>query len=181
MIKNKPLNRNSIRSVNLITNTLLKMMENKNFNDISISEITKEAGLVRNTFYSHFSRKEDVIIYHIYKLFEQELIDLNLDYSSKNIDFVEIYFNFWGNHLFILDLLKKNNLLELLNLLEFFLDDFNISTYINQLCPISEQSKKYSTSVYMNVLSSIIIKWVNTGKEETPKTLSKIFYELLTI
>ena len=41
---------------------LLQLMEEKPFNRISITEITKKAGVSRVTFYRHYTSKEDIFI-----------------------------------------------------------------------------------------------------------------------
>lgn len=61
MLKQAPINMNAQRSIDLIVEALLKLMAHKAFDKISISELTREAGVVRNTFYAHFETKEDVL------------------------------------------------------------------------------------------------------------------------
>lgn len=62
---------NSQRSINLLIETMIRLMKSKQFSDITITELTREAGLVRNTFYAHFESKEDVLSYHMYETFRQ--------------------------------------------------------------------------------------------------------------
>ncbi len=45
-----------------ITNALISLMEEKDYNSISITDITSKAGLSRVTYYRHFDTKEDVLI-----------------------------------------------------------------------------------------------------------------------
>ena len=47
-----------------ITDALLLLMKHKNFNDITIGEITKKAGVNRSTYYRHFSTKESIIKFY---------------------------------------------------------------------------------------------------------------------
>ena len=41
-------------------------MNEKSFDDITISELTEKAGLARRTFYRNYSSKEEIIITPIY-------------------------------------------------------------------------------------------------------------------
>ena len=44
-----------------ITIALIQLMEKKDFNDISITELTNRAGVGRVSFYRNFENKEDVL------------------------------------------------------------------------------------------------------------------------
>ena len=51
-----------------ITEAMLKLMKNTNFNDISISQVCEEAGVGRASFYRNFENKEAVISRYLKKL-----------------------------------------------------------------------------------------------------------------
>ncbi len=53
--------RSSIRSRLLITNALLSLAKKKPFEDITITDIVKEADINRGTFYAHFKDTSDVL------------------------------------------------------------------------------------------------------------------------
>ena len=44
-----------------IINALFNLMKKKNFENISITEITNKAGVSRNSFYRNFNSKEDIV------------------------------------------------------------------------------------------------------------------------
>ena len=45
---------------------LVQLMKRKNFEDISVSEIVKIAGVGRSSFYRNFESKKDVLSYYIH-------------------------------------------------------------------------------------------------------------------
>ncbi|MDR1136161.1 MAG: TetR family transcriptional regulator [Clostridiales Family XIII bacterium] len=47
-----------------ITEAFYLLMKKKPFHDIRIKEIAEKAGVSRRTFYRHFERKEDILIYN---------------------------------------------------------------------------------------------------------------------
>ena len=49
------------KSKNAITNALLKLMEEKPVNDITVSELTTVAGINRKTFYNHYDSIDSVL------------------------------------------------------------------------------------------------------------------------
>ncbi len=56
-------NRIAICSQGQISDALLRLMEIKNFSEISVSAVCREAGVSRQTFYSLFQSKENVVTY----------------------------------------------------------------------------------------------------------------------
>ena len=66
-----------VRSRTAIRDALLSLMAEKEYNKITITDITKRAGLARPTFYLHYKTKEDVLseIYFIWliPLYEEHL------------------------------------------------------------------------------------------------------------
>ena len=55
-----------------IVNTMRKLLEERNFSSITISEITRDAGVTHGLIYKYFNNKRD-ILHHVlevhYKLF----------------------------------------------------------------------------------------------------------------
>ncbi|MEH7249485.1 TetR/AcrR family transcriptional regulator [Neobacillus niacini] len=51
--------------------TLLALMEEKSFHDITITEIVKAADFNRGTFYAHYEKKEDLLDEMIEEMFKQ--------------------------------------------------------------------------------------------------------------
>lgn len=58
-------NKTALASQRLIADALLTLLKSKSFSDISISELCKEAKVSRQTFYTLFKSKENIIIYEL--------------------------------------------------------------------------------------------------------------------
>ena len=58
-------NKTAIASQQLIAEALLRLLEDSAYADVSISRICKEAGISRQTFYTLFGSKENVMIYEL--------------------------------------------------------------------------------------------------------------------
>lgn len=56
---------------------LTKLLKEKNYEDISISEICEKADIKRPTFYNHFNDKEDFIVKMVRYLYKQRPASLN--------------------------------------------------------------------------------------------------------
>lgn len=73
---------------------LLELLENKGWNEISISEICKKAGINRSTFYSHYSTIYDLysetyenLIAQFYNFFRKKIIKTKT--SALNLFFLK--------------------------------------------------------------------------------------------
>ena len=53
--------RSSIRSKNIIKKTLLELMQEKSFDDITVTDVVDRADINRGTFYAHYKNTRDVL------------------------------------------------------------------------------------------------------------------------
>lgn len=60
-------NKTALTSQSAIAGALLSLMEEKPYSRISVSEICKCAGVSRQTFYTLFSSKENIVLYVLHK------------------------------------------------------------------------------------------------------------------
>ena len=60
-------NKTALSSQNTIAEGFYKLLKEKEYSKISISEICKESGISRQTFYSLFSSKENIVAFLLYK------------------------------------------------------------------------------------------------------------------
>ncbi|MDR1899926.1 MAG: TetR/AcrR family transcriptional regulator [Treponema sp.] len=60
--KTKVHERQTEQSRSWIFEALLRLMEKKTYGKISVADITKKAGVARQTFYRHYKSKDDVIL-----------------------------------------------------------------------------------------------------------------------
>ena len=70
--------RSSIRSKNLIKKAVVKLIHEKEFNKITVSDIIREADISRGTFYAHYS-DVDSVLEHI----ENEELDALMGYVDR--------------------------------------------------------------------------------------------------
>ena len=102
-----------------ITESLLLLMNQKPFEEITVGEIVRKAGVNRSTYYRHFERKEDIIFYFLDGLsedilkwdkeqkpeFKEHLVNVYKHYYSCKEQMLVIYKN--GLSFLFLDVLKK--------------------------------------------------------------------------
>lgn len=176
MLKNQ-VHPAAIRSRNLISDSLLSLMDRHSYDKITVKEITDEAQLTRRTFYAHFKTKEDVIYYKIDRL-NAELTECIYKNDFKNHhEIALIYFSFWVNHVSLLKVLYDHKLMQLL------FDNFDnnirdIRSYFGCANMTDDIYSNYSSAFFTGVLSSILTKWIATGSKETAEDLVDILEKI---
>lgn len=76
-----------------ITEAMLKLMKNINFNDITISQVCEEAGVGRASFYRNFESKEAVISRYLKKKLDNWWIEA---IQKPDFNFIEAVFTLLG-------------------------------------------------------------------------------------
>jgi len=137
---------NDLYSKNLIYSSLIKLMKNKKYEHISITEIAKKAGINRVTFYKNFETKEDVLAYGIKTRFEESLNEiekLGNDVSFKRI--IKFQLEKWTNNKEEIKTLFNNNC-EGLIFKTFFDNLFNTISKYSFFKDMSEVQRAFITT-----------------------------------
>lgn len=163
-----------------LINSLLKLMEEKKYSTITVSEIAEYADLSRRTFYRIFNSKEEVLQQYFLSICEEYVscFDKNSHYTLKKI--VEIYFSFWENHINFLMLIQKNHLFY------FLLEGFNETLPLlhNMIRKDLYSNKKEETIALLaggGALWNILEKWIQYESRPSPKEMSEIIVKIIQI
>lgn len=176
---NKSTNKLAIQSQRWLLESFYRLLKEKSFFEISISEISKNAGLDRRTFYRHFKSKEELLEQYCQTIIS-EFTTLLLKQGTINKSNVTIaYFCFWRNHLDFLNLLQRDNLLYFL-LKEF--EQLLIITRKTVMPEIKESSitkeEHYALAFHIGGFFNLLIKWLSQGAVESPEEMAAIMKTL---
>ena len=177
MLTDKRENPMAIRSKNALSSALLKLMLAKELSDISISDITSKAGLSRQTFYTNFSCKEDILRYLLMGLFSR--YHERLTQSKPEPDNLIIdYFIFWGDSRDFLSLLFRQNLGYLFQDMNrsFFLEDTDC---INDLFTSEEWQLPYVKVSIAGITYELLLIWITKEQGLPVSVLSSMTSMLL--
>lgn len=174
-LKKQTQNPIAIQSKEWLVTSLLTLMEQKPYAEITIQEIADQALLSRRTFYRNVSSKEDLLRLHFDKICTEyiDMLKQTNDLSLPSI--TEIFFSFWLKHDSFLILLKKNHIFGLL------LD------YFNQFIPTVYQSLKgnlheydtpqdlqYALSFSVGGFFNMLFIWLEEDCKRSPAKLSEV-------
>ncbi len=179
LIHNKEMcNMKRIKQINeskeLILKAFIRILEKKKFEDITISDIAKEAGVVRMTFYRHFDKKEDIIIF----IFEQH-VDKALNIMEKKgfnstKDLLNFRFQTIKESPYIELILNHNEL----NKLFQTLGKKNIHQF-KALIP--DLNDIYKASFMNGGINAMTKLWIQNGMKESPEEMSTKVMKILNL
>jgi AcrR family transcriptional regulator len=167
----------AIRSKNALSSSLLKLMMYKPFDDISISDITERAGLSRQTFYTNFQKKEDIIFYLLYRLFERYHDKIS---ASKPVpeNLIIDYFIFWGDSRDFLSLLFKQDMGYLFQNCNraFFVED---TDSLNDMFTAEPWQLPYIKASLAGITYELLYMWITKDQGLSVDVLNSMTVNLL--
>ena len=164
--------------VNLLTKeciltALLRLMDEKPYESITITDITSLAGVSRMAYYRNYKNKDDILID---KLFDEER---KLEESIPLKDDV----SFYDVILYVSDFIQENA--DVINALYSAGLGYRLTDMLNDRIynyfPVTTVLKegKYAVAFYVGAILSVFKLWINGGMIETAEEISKIIYMLV--
>lgn len=148
-----------------IADSLLILMEHKDFQSISIGEITEKAGVNRSTYYRHFGKKEDVILYfldHLAKTFLEWARPQNLPLEDY---LTELYSHYLRHKKQMLTIYKNGLSALFLDILRKCLGGEGMESK-----PVAEQ---YDTAYHIGGTFNHFLLWFSRDMIDPPETMAK--------
>jgi len=152
-------------SKELIFEAYMKLLNVKEEEDITLTEIAQTAGVGRMTLYRHFKEKEDILLYKLELSYDKARIYLNSDNLSL-IDLLNFRFKLFKESPHI-DLLYKMNRLQRLfdKFREIYSDD------INKVIP--KNNDVFEAIFIMAGLDAMTHLWIERGMKENYDEMAK--------
>lgn len=185
-IKNGYTDRRILRSKRALKEALVSLMQEKDFKDITITEIVKSADLNRGTFYKHFQYKEDLlqemideVIADLIESFREpyksvEVLEVNKLTTSaiKVFDHVSRFSGFYS-------LIVQSNTMAgfqaqfCLVLKDLALNDLDIPF------PVPQINREMQASYQAYAILGMIVEWVNGGFKYSPSYMAQQLLEII--
>lgn len=177
-----------IRTKEAIRGALVKLIEEKGFEAITVKDITTVAKVNRGTFYAHYQNKydlmtklEDGFMHNIAQIVKK---NINKDINKGKVDLPRIletalfeYLNESGDFLKAV-LGPKGNLT-----FQTRLRDFMLNTMFGDQMPLLKEeellvSKHYLAAYVASAHIGVIQKWLETGRKESPQEIAQFLAKL---
>lgn len=176
------VNKQKQQSIEWLTNALLALMKEKDYRDISVTEICERADLSRRTFYRLYESKEDVFKEYAGKLCMCyfELFKNQDDISLTSV--ADIFFSFWKAHKDFLLMLHKHNLIYIV-LFKFneLLPTVYVKYKAHMLQTKDTKSIEYVAFYNAGGFWNLLIKWLEDDCAKTPGEMAAIVNEIMNL
>lgn len=155
--------------------SLMMLMEKKEFQKITITDITKKAGVSRMAFYRNYSIKEDIIMDYLDELFQLYLNEISQYMQSDVYKFAYKFFSYFRKHM---QLILNLNRAGLSSMILYKFDVYLNSIFENILHINPETTNRFEIQFVAGGLYKILIEWINSGAKESDKEMAEILCRL---
>lgn len=148
-----------------------RLVAKKSFADISVSELTKVAGISRMTFYRHYQNITDILTVEIEKLVAELNTQVNLQ-TTEQYDTILLIVRFLSEHADFIKLLLRANQQNILG--KHIAEVMAVmSANKQQLADFSAREIEYYVKYHATGLTSVIVDWIARNQPEAPEELAK--------
>lgn len=158
-----------------IRQAFILLLSKNNLNDISVSQLTKKAGINRSTFYLHYIDKEDFFQQLKEETMQDiaEILERKRGNPQKALEEVLTYF---AEDISLFSQIAQKH--------EFSFAD-NVRSFINGVIEDTPSSvpiivetfnmtEQYAINMFVSGLIGVITEWIIKGAQESPQELTKI-------
>lgn len=188
---NKKTDLRVIKTENLIRSSFIELVQTIGYQRITIKDLCEKAMINRNTFYLHYSDKDDLIKSMINEAFDKYSTQISgLSTQFYNDVLSENYDDFYNNIRKFLSIIFED-----VELYRMMLIDEQLSGYFNKFQSMYEKTifshlktkNKRAKIIFryiMGGVNGIIVDWIvkdTTSLDETAEILSKLIFENIKI
>ncbi len=156
------------KSSELLYQGVMECLKTKDFDKVSISDITKISTVSRATFYRNFDQVIDILYWKCDRMFHELLTS----YVGHNPDLkqaeslIRYVFSYWMKHTEILEVLIEQNRIDIIY--NSFLSNAEIvMNYIYENSSLSKLNYEYFMASRVGIFIGTIQTWIKNGKQES--------------
>lgn len=169
-------NKTALKSQQRILDSLLSLIHEEKYEDITIKNICKKANISRQRFYFLFDSKEEIVIYYLNQFFVELAQYINDKKIISLYDLIFSYFTAIDNNENIKNFMRINTIMPIfINVLLGFLDNIHILKTNKSM----EQRDLYANRFLSSGLNSIFLYWIENHKEIPLNELTDIIENIL--
>lgn len=164
------MKRDNIFVKECIVKALVELMNHKELKDITITEITKKAGVSRMSYYRNYYDKDDILDNYLTEIiikYDEKRRELLKNNEKSMYNLILYAFEFFKQYKDFVIAVEKSNLSNMmLN---------TITKYMFTLYKCEDTKSKYELLIFSGSLYNSCKTWLLTGLKENPEELAKIY------
>ena len=165
------------RQQHIFEQTFLQMLLDSHYDEITISDLCRKAGLTRKIFYRLFEKKSDVL----YSLIDHTLLEASAYVPDESVGSGDLhrFFAYWKTQEDLLDALLKHQNSSLLTdrAIRFALNE---DTTMVHAFGADEGTFRYETVVfYITGIFSLVLTWHSQGYNHSIDEMSGLMMDIL--
>ena len=159
-----------------LAHALMELIEKKPLEEISITELTKKAGVSRMSYYRSFTSKQHILEEYLQTIVRRFRMEgekngyLGRDHSYEQLLYAFRFFRHYSRYALCL---------HQANLSSILLDGLNqyMDRYI--LPPNAPFGKRCKTYAYAGALYNLYIQWLKDGMQESEEKMAEIIFRII--
>lgn len=167
-------NKTALGSLDQIAQALTDLLERKNFDSISVSEICRASGVSRQTFYNLYSSKEDIVIY----ILQGRYCSIPESNDTEPLKLIcSEYAHYITDNRELLDLLTDNNIIYLLY--------DSICSSLNSCCTFTGSCHAgrlpYQIGFFAGAITGFVSAYCRQDEQMSREDIAGALYDLFTL
>ncbi len=150
------------------------LMEKKDYQEISLTEICRTAGFSRMAYYRNFKSKDDILVTYMKMLADKFREDLKKQFpepSSRSYERLLYAFRYFKNYRRFAECLLNANLSSILQYgLNYYMDTFVAGKNADKMT-------RYGLYYYSGGIYNIFSIWVAGGMKESEEEMARIVFD----
>jgi AcrR family transcriptional regulator len=162
----------------LFEKAFLQMMLEYHYDEITISELCRRAGLSRKIFYRLFEKKADVL----YSMLDRALLESDCYTSEEPSNHTELYrfLAYWPQKKDLLDAMQKNRTGNVLTDRAIQIAKNHMSSPVRSFGPKEIQGCPEAIVFYLSGIFSTLLIWHEQGFNQSVEELEQLMLFILT-
>ena len=158
--------------------TFLQMLLEMYYDDVTISELCRRAGLSRKIFYRLFEKKADVL----YSMLDRALLESDCYTPEGSGNYTELYrfLAYWQQKKDLLDALLKDHTSSVLTDRAILIAKNHLSSPVRSFGPKEIQGCPEAIVFYLSGIFSTLLIWHEHGFNQSIEELEKLMLTILT-
>ena len=156
-----------------IADSLINLMKNNDFENITVKEITEKAGVNRSTYYRNFKSKEDILKFQLRKITEEYINKFESVEEKTEKNHIYTILNTYNEHRVFFLTIQESRQLYIMQ--QVYLD------YLQDNIPVIS-SKEELYKLYHNIggIYNFIICWIENGMDENLEELTELYLNIIS-